>query len=205
MHLLIATRNRHKTGEIAALLGDSFDVEDLTSHPDFPEVEETGTTFRENAVLKAVAISQHATDQDQHDWPYVLADDSGLEVDALEGAPGVRSARYSGEGATDVRNLNLLLERMAGVEHRAARFRCAMAVALKGELIAVFDGVCEGTLTGSPQGSGGFGYDPVFVPEGESQTFGELPGDIKNRMSHRARALAQTLAWLRGQRAPQAF
>ena len=200
MRLLIATRNRHKTGELAALLGADFQVEDLTARPDFPEVEETGTTFRENAMLKAVAVSRHAVDRDEHDWPYVIADDSGLEVDALEGAPGVRSARYSGEGATDASNLNLLLERMAGVECRTARFRCAMAIALKGEVLAVFEGVCEGQLTENPQGSGGFGYDPVFVPEGETQTFGELSGEIKNQMSHRARALAQSLAWLREQR-----
>ena len=199
--LLIATKNRHKTREIAAMLGERYLVEDLTAHPDFPEVEETGATFRENATLKAVEISRHATAREQPAWPFVLADDSGLEVDALGGAPGVRSARYSGEGATDLRNLELLLSRMTGVELRTARFRCAIAIARGGELLATFDGACEGAILHQPQGSHGFGYDPVFVPRGESQTFAELPAEVKNRMSHRARALHQALVWLQATQA----
>lgn len=194
MHrLLIATRNRHKTGELATLLGPAFCVEDLTAHPDFPEVEETGETFLDNATLKAVAASRHFGGE-----ALVLADDSGLEVDALKGAPGVRSARFAGEGATDRANLDLLLARLTGVTLRSARFRCVIAVAQGGELKASFDGACEGTIIDAPRGENGFGYDPVFVPSGETQTFAELPAEVKNRLSHRAKAMQLALAWLRG-------
>ena len=187
--LLIATRNRHKTGELAALLGSAFQVEDLTGHPEVPEVEETGTTFAENAALKAVSGSRH--------FPgLVLADDSGLEVDALQGAPGVRSARFAGEKATDRQNLDLLLERLRGESCRAARFRCVIAIAREGKLVASFDGKCEGRIIEAPRGHDGFGYDPVFVPEGRDQTFAELPGEVKNAMSHRGRAVEAALAWL---------
>jgi len=194
MHrLLIATRNRHKTGELAALLGTAFQVEDLTGHPDMPEVEETGTTFLENAVLKALAASRHFGAAH-----LVLADDSGLEVDALGGAPGVLSARFAGKGATDRGNLELLLARLEGVPDRAARFRCVIALARGGEVAATFEGTCEGSILHAARGCEGFGYDPVFVPQGESATFAELPAEVKNRLSHRAIATAQALAWLRG-------
>lgn len=193
MHrLLIATRNRHKTGELAALLGPGFQVEDLSAHPGFPEVEETGGTFLENAALKALEASRRL---DGGVW--VMADDSGLEVDALGGAPGVRSARFAGETATDRANLGLLLERMAGRAHRAARFRCAIAVACRGELRASFEGACEGTILDAPRGKEGFGYDPVFVPAGETATFAELPPETKNRLSHRGKAIRLALDWLR--------
>ena len=194
MHrILIATRNRHKTGELATLLGPAFCVEDLTAHPDLPEVEETGETFLENAVLKALAASRHFGGE-----LLVLADDSGLEVDALEGAPGVRSARFAGEKSTDRANLELLLERLTGVPQRSARFRCVIAVAQGGEMKASFEGACEGAIIEAPRGVNGFGYDPVFVPTGETQTFAELPAEVKNRLSHRARATQLALAWLRG-------
>lgn len=188
--LLIATRNRHKTGELAALLGPAFQVEDLTGHPEVPEVEETGTTFAENAALKAVSASRH--------FPgLVLADDSGLEVDALEGAPGVRSARFAGESATDRQNLELLLQRMQGKTSRGARFRCVIAIAREGKVVASFDGKCEGRIIDAPRGHDGFGYDPVFTPEGRDETFAELPGEVKNAMSHRGRAMQAALTWLR--------
>lgn len=188
--LLIATRNRHKTGELAALLGAAFQVEDLTSHPELPEVEETGTTFAENAALKAVTASLHF-------GGLVLADDSGLETDALDGAPGVRSARFAGEKASDRENLELLLQRMAGAARRSARFRCAIAIAREGKLVASFEGACEGRIIEAPRGCDGFGYDPVFVPEGYEQTFAELPGEVKNALSHRGRAMQAALAWLK--------
>ena len=194
MHrLLIATRNRHKTGELAALLGADFQVEDLTAHPGMPEIEETGATFLENATLKALAASRHFGG-----GLLVLADDSGLEVDALGGAPGVRSARFAGPGATDCENTALLLARLGNAAERAARFRCAIAIARGGALAATFEGACEGRILGTPRGCEGFGYDPVFVPEGDTRTFAELPGELKNRISHRARATGQALAWLRG-------
>lgn len=189
--LLLATRNHHKTAELAAMLGSGFEVEDLNAHPEMPETAETGETFLANATLKAVAASRF------FDGGLVLADDSGLEVDALHGAPGVRSARFSGEGATDQSNLALLLEKLQGVPERTARFRCVIALACGGERTAYFDGACEGTIIDTPRGREGFGYDPVFVPEGGTLTFAEIPAAEKNALSHRARAMAQALAWLR--------
>jgi XTP/dITP diphosphohydrolase len=201
--LLIATRNRHNTGEIAAMLGESYWVTDLKGNTVFPEVEETGATFIENAVLKAVQISAHALRLNPEDDTYVLADDSGLEVDALGGAPGVRSARYAGEQATDAENLALLLHNLNCVTDLAARtgrFRCAMALARRGEVVATFEGACEGRLIFEARGEHGFGYDPVFIPEGEKLTFAELSPEVKNRMSHRARALMHAVSWLRERR-----
>ena len=189
--LLLATRNAHKTEEIAAMLAGTFDVADLRQVPDAPEVEETGTTFVENATLKATAISRFT-----HGW--ALADDSGLEVDALRGEPGVRSARFAGETATDAENNTLLLERLAALEAapRIARFRCVLALARDGELVATFDGAVEGRVIDSLRGPGGFGYDPLFIPDGYDATFGELPPEVKNTISHRSRALAKFQAWL---------
>ena len=193
MHrLLIATRNRHKTQELAAMLGAGFLVEDLSAHRDFPEVEETGATFLDNAILKAVAASIHFGAD-----TLVMADDSGLEVDALGGAPGVRSARFAGPGANDRTNLELLLEKLTGVEVRSARFRCVIAVARNGQVLASFDGACEGAIIGEPRGSAGFGYDPVFVPVGHTETFAEIGAELKNQMSHRAIALKGALEWLK--------
>ncbi len=188
--LLIATRNRHKTGEIAALLGGAFRIEDLAFHPEIPEVEETGATFAENAALKAVTVSRYS-------GGLVLADDSGLEVDALGGAPGVRSARFAGEKATDCQNLELLLQKLEGKTARTARFRCVIAIADSGKLVTTFDGACEGRIIDAPRGQDGFGYDPVFIPEGREETFAELPGEVKNAMSHRGKAMALALEWLR--------
>lgn len=186
--LLIATKNAHKTSEIRAILGDGWDVEDLTGHPEIPAPEETGTTFLENASIKAMAASQI--------FPaYVLADDSGLEVDALGGAPGVESARYSGPNATDATNRARLLDQLAGAESRAW-FRCVMAVAQHGKVLETFDGSVEGRIVSKERGTGGFGYDPLFIPEGFAGTFGELPSEIKNGLSHRARALAAAREFL---------
>ena len=192
--LLIATRNRHKTSEFSAMLGATFCIQDLTSLAGFPEVEETGATFLENAALKAVSASRFT----EGPQTFVLADDSGLETDALAGAPGVRSARFAGENATDLQNLELLLSKLSGLTNRSARFRCAMTIAQGGRLLASFEGSCEGRIIDQPQGSHGFGYDPIFVPEGHTQTFAALSPDIKNQISHRAKALQGALAWLRG-------
>ena len=188
--LLLATRNAGKTREVREILGAGWEVEDLAARLDLPEVEETGETFEENAKLKALAASEH-----YDGW--VLADDSGLEVDALGGAPGVRSARFSGEGASDTSNRALLLEKLAGVpsNQRAARFRCVIALARGGEVLARFSGSVEGAIIGSEKGAGGFGYDPLFVPEGFSETFAELSADAKNSLSHRGRALAAMKVW----------
>lgn len=188
--VLVSTRNAHKLVEIRQILGPSFELLDLSSIPALGEVEETGTTFEENAALKALAASAHF-------GGWVLADDSGLEVDALSGAPGVRSARFSGEGATDVTNRALLLEKLAAVpaDQRSARFRCVIALARGGEVLAHFSGAVEGAIIQSEKGEGGFGYDPLFVPEGFGETFAELGAETKNRLSHRGRALAGLKSW----------
>jgi XTP/dITP diphosphohydrolase len=183
--LLLATRNFHKTREFAEILGEDFIVRDLSAESGLALVEETGATFAENAILKAMAPSRH--------FPgLVIADDSGLEVDALNGAPGVYSARYAGENASNAQNLAKLLAELArhpDGRPYAARFRCVLAVAKEGGLLATFEGVVEGTIAERPRGLDGFGYDPVFLPAGYAQTFGELPAAEKNRISHRARAI----------------
>jgi XTP/dITP diphosphohydrolase len=188
--LLVSTRNPHKVREIRTILGARFEVSDLSILPSLQEVEETGTSFEANAELKAIAASQLF-----EGW--VIADDSGLEVDALAGAPGVYSARYAGEAASDSENNSLLLKNLekAPAEDRRARFRCIIVLARAGRKLAAFSGVVEGLIASSPRGGSGFGYDPLFIPNGFSQTFGELPAATKNRLSHRARALNQLGAW----------
>ena len=192
--LLVATGNAHKTEEIRAMLGDGYDVTDLKSHPQLPAVEETGMTFLENATLKAVEISREVAG-------LVLSDDSGLEVDALGGAPGVYSSRYAGEDGNDDLNNKKLLFELDGVGEgeRTARFRCVMVLAENGEVLACFDGAVEGRIISERQGDGGFGYDPLFVPEGHQQSFAELGEEIKNTLSHRARAMEKVCDWLANQ------
>lgn len=190
--LLIATRNAHKTREIGQMLGSGWRVSDLLSFPHSPAMEETGATFEENAMLKALGISQVFTG-------LVLADDSGLEVDALGGAPGVRSARFAGGNANDAENrraLIQLLKDLRGGELKA-RFRCVMVLATQGELLGSFEGTVEGKVIPEERGFGGFGYDSMFIPNGYSETFAELQPEIKNSLSHRGRALAKVLEFLR--------
>ena len=163
---------------------------DLSAVSDVPDVEETGTTFLENARLKALEVSALV-------GGLVLADDSGLEVDALDGAPGVRSARYAGEGGGDAANNAKLMREMDGVDDRRARFRCVMVLAKNGKVLGEFAGAVEGRIIGEPRGAQGFGYDPFFVPEGFTETFAELGVEVKNRLSHRARALQGVLAFLK--------
>jgi XTP/dITP diphosphohydrolase len=192
-HLLLATHNAPKAREFAEILGAEFAVRDLSSEADMPVVEETGETFAENAILKAVAISKLLSG-------LVVADDSGLEVDALDGAPGVFSARYAGARATDQENIARLLSELRAVSNErpyVARFRCVLALAREGELIDTFEGVIEGVIVDSPRGSAGFGYDPIFQPDGGTKTFAELAAVAKNRISHRARAIRLLHAALR--------
>ena len=178
------------------MLGGEWTVEDLTGRGDLPEPAEDGATFSANSAIKALAASAVYPD----DW--VLADDSGLEVDVLEGAPGVHSARYGGPGSTDADNRRRLateLRQAAGEAWQSpqpARFRCVMTVARSGKALAQFDGVIAGHVVHPAQGEGGFGYDPVFAPTGYEQTFGVLPAKVKNRLSHRGIALARAVAWL---------
>jgi XTP/dITP diphosphohydrolase len=195
--LTLATRNSHKTREIQEILGPEFAVSDLSGRADIPEVAETGRTFEENAILKAVAVSQHVPGT-------VLADDSGLEVDVLGDAPGVFSARYSGQSGDDSQNVIKLLREITRADpnkqNRRANFRCVLAAACAGELLKTFIGDVAGKIIESPRGAGGFGYDPVFVPQGFDQTFAELPEAVKNRTSHRARAVAAAIPFLRALR-----
>ena len=187
--LLVATGNSHKTAEIRAILGAGYVVSDLKAHPELPEVEETGSTFLENATLKAVEISKQVEG-------LILSDDSGLEVDALGGEPGVYSSRYAGEAGNDAANNKKLLHELQGKDNRKARFRCVMVLAQDGEVLTSFDGAVEGRMLSELHGEGGFGYDPLFVPDGYDQTFSQLSEGIKNQLSHRAVAMQKVVAWL---------
>jgi len=187
--LILATRNAHKTAEIRSMIGDRYEVLDATAFPALPAIEETGTTFLENARLKAEGISREIGGM-------VLSDDSGLEVDALDGAPGVWSSSYGGEEGNHPKNNERLMREMAGKSDRSARFRCTMVLAENGVTLASFEGTVEGAIIDERRGSGGFGYDPLFVPTGYDGTFSELGDEVKNQLSHRARALAKVVAWL---------
>ena len=193
--LLIATKNAHKTQEFRALLASRFEVTDLCAHPGISAPEETGRTFAENAGIKALSASRQFAG-------LVLADDSGLCVDALRGAPGVHSARYAGPSASDADNRAHLLSALAAfpeAHQRRARFQCALVLARDGQLLGVFQGAVEGVLLGREQGEGGFGYDSLFVPDGHQTSFGVLPPEVKNAVSHRSRALEAFGRWLAGQ------
>lgn len=191
--LLLATRNPGKLREIQSLLGD-IDVA-FSSLRDFEDVgvaPETGATYAENAIAKAEFYAA-AT------GTWALADDSGLEVKALGGAPGVFSARYAGENASDAERRLLLVSELKklAAEDRSARFVCVVAIARpSGEVIDLAEGICEGMIAEAPRGESGFGYDPLFVPDGYEQTFAELAELEKNRISHRARALLKTREFL---------
>lgn len=202
MQLIVATRNAHKTREIQRILGPAFMVSDLSAHPKISEIRETGKSYEENAILKAVGVSQmvgtarcgRRGDTSQRDVPIcVIADDSGLEVDALGGGPGIFSARYAGENATDKQNIEKLLGEFArtGADEtkRSARFRCVIALARQGNLLGTSEGIVEGTIVERASGLHGFGYDPIFVPRGFEETFAELPAEVKDTISHRANAI----------------
>jgi len=180
--LALATRNPGKIREILSICAD-WPVEWVTADERWPDVEETGATYVENALLKARAIADATGEA-------AVADDSGIEVDALGGAPGPRSARYAGANATDEANLRMLIGAVSGVPAagRTARYRCvAAAVRPPGEEVWA-EGVCEGHLVTRPRGANGFGYDPIFVPAGWERTMAELPAEEKDRISHRGRA-----------------
>ncbi len=191
MELRIATRNHGKTREFRELLGDGLRISDLNDYPEIPDIPETGKTFEENAVIKALAVSRRSSG-------LVLGDDSGLEVDSLGGAPGIYSARYAGEPANDRRNIEKLQDDLANFckEQRVARFHCVLALAEEGKLLGTFAGTVEGAVIDHPRGVGGFGYDPIFVPNGFEQTFAELPAEVKNVISHRAQAVKALKATL---------
>jgi XTP/dITP diphosphohydrolase len=185
IEFVVATRNRHKTREIQNILGSDFTVRDL-SDTEVPEIRENGTSFEENAKLKALAASRQLP-------ALVIADDSGLEVDALGGTPGIYSARYAGANATERDKIDKLLRELDRVratdDRRHARFRCVVALARDTTLLGTFEGIVEGRIANEVRGDYGFGYDPIFIPEGFEQTFGELPKEVKNAISHRAKAI----------------
>ena len=195
--VILATRNPHKIAELRAILaatGVTIDLVGVNSFPDLPDVAETGVTFAENALLKATETARRAG------LPSI-ADDSGLCVDVLGGAPGVFSARWAGKHGDDAANLDLLLAQLADIadEHRQAHFACAAALALPDGTEVVREGRIDGTLLHARRGTNGFGYDPIFLPDGYEQTTAEMPAAEKNAISHRTRAfqaLAKDLAAL---------
>ena len=191
--LLIATRNTHKAREFARILPPQFELKTLADFPGAPDPEETGTTFAENAAIKAESISAV--------FPgLVVSDDSGICVDALGGMPGVYSARYAGTHSDDeANNRKMLAELAARPESEkpfTARYVCAISVASGGKELASFIGTVEGRITLSPRGTGGFGYDPLFIPAGYDCTMAEISAEEKNSISHRGEALRQFESWL---------
>ena len=183
-YIVVATANAHKVDEYRELLADqNVELKSLLDYPAFPGVEEDGKTFAENAAKKALAACKYC------DVP-AFADDSGLEVEALDGRPGVYSSRYAD---SDPERIAKLLKELDGKANRRARFVCAISIAINGEVIETFEGEVKGTITLAPRGESGFGYDPVFQPDGYDQTFGELAPEIKNKISHRANAFKKAL------------
>ena len=200
MRILIATMNTGKLREYERLLAEApgLELETMAALPEAIDVVEDRDTFRGNALKKAMEIATVAG------MP-CLADDSGLEVDALGGRPGVYSARYAGEGSTDAENNAKLLDELSGIadDERTARFQCAIVIVDKsGRELAIAEGACEGRIGSEPRGSHGFGYDPLFVPEGYAQTMAELGPETKNEISHRAKAAAKLVPILRELRTP---
>lgn len=190
MKIVIATHNPHKLEEIRALFDlPGLDVLSAFDFPDVPETVEDGDTLEANAMKKAVEVAV-ATQS------WALADDTGLEVDALNGEPGVYSARYAGEDATYESNCTLLLSNLEKMENRRARFRSVVALSSPGGEVRTVDGCCDGVITTEGRGGRGFGYDPIFQPDGHTQTFAEMDAATKNAISHRGRALvAAREAW----------
>lgn len=188
MKIVFATNNAHKLNEVRQVVGSSFEIVSLRECGITEDIPENEPTLEGNALAKARYI--HArTGLD------CFADDTGLEVDALGGEPGVRSARYATDGHDDEANKRLLLERMSGIENRAAQFRTAVALILDGKEY-LFEGVVRGAIAAEQHGEGGFGYDPLFFPEGGDRTFAEMSGEEKNAISHRGRAVRKLAEFL---------
>lgn len=191
--LLAATQNYGKIKELEELLRSlPVQLRSLNEFPNVAEALETGATFIENAVLKARSYASQTK-------ICALADDSGLEVEALDGAPGVFSARYAGENAGDTEKIKKLLKELDATrnQNRRARFVCAMAIVdAAGEVKYIAEGICDGSIAFAPRGTNGFGYDPIFIPEGFTETFGELSADTKQRLSHRAKAALKIIQYL---------
>ena len=194
MKILIATTNEGKIAEFRSLLFDErLEFIGLDAFSDIPDIEETGNTFAENAKLKAVSYSSYF-------GLHTLADDSGLEVEALNGRPGVFSARYGGVNIDYAAKIRLLLDEINAAEKRSRKASFVSHIVFAspdGDVLFEAEGVCEGSIAFEPKGSNGFGYDPVFIPDGFDQTFGELSDDVKQKVSHRAHAIAKIMRYLR--------
>jgi XTP/dITP diphosphohydrolase len=193
MEIVLATRNKKKIDEIKRItVNMPISILTIDDFPGCPEVEEEGPAFKDNAVKKALAIAKYTGKPS-------LADDSGLEVYALNGTPGVFSSRYAGVGADDKKNIEKLLHEMYFIPDakRGARFVCCIALAFPDEKIKTFYGYVEGKIGREPKGAQGFGYDPVFYPEGQSRTFAEMTDDEKDVLSHRGKALREFLSYLK--------
>lgn len=179
--LIFVTHNAHKAEEVKSIIGNSFEVKNLSDINFFDEIPETGSTFKENALQKVQYLHNKLKCN-------CFADDSGLSVDALNGEPGILSARYAGQPSNSQRNTEKLLNTLKNETNRKAQFITVIAVILEDQTY-FFEGIINGTITTTPQGEGGFGYDPIFIPDGYDKTFAELPTEIKNKISHRAIAM----------------
>lgn len=188
MKLYFATNNIHKLKEVQEVVGDSFQIESMRSLGINEDIPEDQQTLEGNALQKAQFLYDRTGES-------CFADDTGLEVDALNGAPGVYSARYAGEAKNSLDNMALLLKNMSGIQNRKARFRTVIALILDGKEY-LFEGVVNGTIAEEPRGTAGFGYDPLFVPDGYSTTFAEMDSEAKNAISHRGRAVEKLAAFL---------
>ncbi|GGJ84288.1 non-canonical purine NTP pyrophosphatase [Lentibacillus kapialis] len=193
--MIIATKNSGKTKEFKTFFAE-YDINAMSlpelSH-EIEDIEETGTTFEENAALKAEQIAELLQIP-------VLADDSGLVIDALDGRPGVFSARFAGEPKDDQKNIDKVLAELEGVADRTARFVCVLAVSVPGEKTVFKKGYCDGRIADAQAGHNGFGYDPIFIPKGYPQTMAQLSSDEKNRISHRSDAIHQLRDWVKNLR-----
>ena len=196
MKLVFASNNKHKLDEVRQIFSTDVEVISLQEISFLQEIDEIGETLEENSALKAQEVWNWIKNHKLSSViDGVFADDTGLEVDALGGEPGVRSARYATDGHDDEANKRLLLERMSGVENRAAQFRTAVALILDGKEY-LFEGVVRGAIAAEQHGEGGFGYDPLFFPEGGDRTFAEMSGEEKNAISHRGRAVRKLAEFL---------
>lgn len=196
--IYLATNNDHKVKELSAMFGREnlpVEVKSSASIGGMPDVDETESTFVGNATLKVMALADRLKEGE-----FALADDSGIEVDALDGAPGIYSARFAGEKATDGANLVKLMILISQVpeDNRGAQFACSLVLVDHQGERTTFSDICRGHLIPESRGENGFGYDPMFIPDGYDRTFGELGWDVKSKISHRAKALRQLVSWLRG-------
>lgn len=189
MEIVFATHNKHKAEEARAILGSQWELKDLREIGCLTDIPETADTLKGNALQKAQFVVDHYQVN-------CFADDTGLEIEALNGRPGVYSARYAGEGCSFADNMNKVLQEMEGVSNRKACFKTVIALVLDGQ-VHYFEGRVDGQITTEQHGNEGFGYDPIFLPDGYTQTFAEMPADEKNKISHRGRAMQKLIDFLK--------